>query len=309
MATDRRGVGHGGCRKIMLTKKPLRCLGHPGAGQILCWRTDVSKSTAPSAASEATKRCTVCKQYLPLDSFCKSKLRVDGLHYECRLCVREQRIRRKRASNPDYVPRPFQRFQSRCARCKKRYDREYYESNKAELLVKQREYLRSLPPETRKQRTDRVREKLRSQAEQQRAYFRNRYKKQRDRLLAQRQAYRDRNRDRMRAYFKQWHAKHDGYASIQRQRRRVLMMNGNPVLTVEQWRFIKRAFGYRCAYCGEKKALTMDHVIPLIRGGKHEMSNIVPACRSCNASKGPRDAPPFHSDLVHVRLELTSAHD
>ncbi len=43
-----------------------------------------------------------------------------------------------------------------------------------------------------------------------------------------------------------------------------------------------------CYYCGAKvgsKNLTMDHVIPLSRGGKSTRDNIVPACKQCNAKK------------------------
>ena len=63
---------------------------------------------------------------------------------------------------------------------------------------------------------------------------------------------------------------------------------GNDV-TAEQWKEIKAAFDYRCAYCGRKmRALTMDHIIPLSKGGLHTASNIVPACKSCNSKKGER---------------------
>jgi 5-methylcytosine-specific restriction endonuclease McrA len=45
-------------------------------------------------------------------------------------------------------------------------------------------------------------------------------------------------------------------------------------------------YDHRCAYCGNKfENLTMDHVIPLSKGGRHEIDNIVPACRFCNGSK------------------------
>lgn len=57
-------------------------------------------------------------------------------------------------------------------------------------------------------------------------------------------------------------------------------------LTVAQWMAIKEHYRDRCAYCGEKKPLTMDHVVPVIEGGKTDVSNIVPACRSCNSAKG-----------------------
>ena len=43
-----------------------------------------------------------------------------------------------------------------------------------------------------------------------------------------------------------------------------------------------------CRYCGRKvgaAALTMDHVIPVARGGKSVRSNCVPCCKRCNAEK------------------------
>ena len=43
-----------------------------------------------------------------------------------------------------------------------------------------------------------------------------------------------------------------------------------------------------CYYCGKKfkpDELTMDHVVPLIRGGKSTKNNIVPTCKECNNAK------------------------
>jgi 5-methylcytosine-specific restriction endonuclease McrA len=54
-----------------------------------------------------------------------------------------------------------------------------------------------------------------------------------------------------------------------------------------QWWKRKRASG-RCYYCGGKfKAdeLTMDHLVPVIRGGKSTAGNVVPACKECNSKK------------------------
>ena len=57
-------------------------------------------------------------------------------------------------------------------------------------------------------------------------------------------------------------------------------------LTVKQWRAKLAAYGNHCAYCGVwSKALTQDHIRPLSKGGHHTVSNIVPACRSCNSRK------------------------
>jgi 5-methylcytosine-specific restriction endonuclease McrA len=43
-----------------------------------------------------------------------------------------------------------------------------------------------------------------------------------------------------------------------------------------------------CHYCGRKFApsqLTMDHVVPLARGGESTKGNIVAACKECNRDK------------------------
>ena len=43
-----------------------------------------------------------------------------------------------------------------------------------------------------------------------------------------------------------------------------------------------------CYYCGQRFApdeLTMDHIIPIIRGGKSTKNNLAPACKDCNNKK------------------------
>ena len=57
-------------------------------------------------------------------------------------------------------------------------------------------------------------------------------------------------------------------------------------LTAEEWQGIVAAWGGVCAYCGgASSALQKDCVQPLSRGGRYTRGNVVPACRSCNASK------------------------
>jgi hypothetical protein len=43
---------------------------------------------------------------------------------------------------------------------------------------------------------------------------------------------------------------------------------------------------HTCQYCGSKKSLTIDHVIPRSRGGQDTWENMVVACSSCNTKKG-----------------------
>ena len=57
-------------------------------------------------------------------------------------------------------------------------------------------------------------------------------------------------------------------------------------VTAKQWSELKSYYEHRCAYCLKPTdALTMDHMIPIARGGEHDISNVVPACRDCNFHK------------------------
>ena len=78
---------------------------------------------------------------------------------------------------------------------------------------------------------------------------------------------------------------------------------------------------YKCQYCGNefiRSHLTMDHVIPISKGGQTEWTNIVAACNPCNSTKGnrtdwkPKYKPyrPGYWELVRKRkqMEFTIKH-
>ena len=68
----------------------------------------------------------------------------------------------------------------------------------------------------------------------------------------------------------------------QRNRKNVVSFNRNNLFLRD---------GYACQYCLAKVPigqLTMDHVIPVVKGGKKSWENIVTACRFCNLKKGGR---------------------
>ena len=41
-----------------------------------------------------------------------------------------------------------------------------------------------------------------------------------------------------------------------------------------------------CYYCKSKENITIDHVVPISKGGRHSIGNLISACLSCNVSKG-----------------------
>ena len=70
-------------------------------------------------------------------------------------------------------------------------------------------------------------------------------------------------------------------ADIKRERRKARELRSS------QWWKRRLAKGV-CHYCGQSmppKALTMDHIVPIARGGRSTKSNVVTACKACNTAK------------------------
>ncbi|MDI1322089.1 MAG: HNH endonuclease [Algoriphagus sp.] len=57
-----------------------------------------------------------------------------------------------------------------------------------------------------------------------------------------------------------------------------------------------RRDGGECQYCGSRRHLTIDHVIPRSKGGKTSWTNLVTACNRCNVNKG--DKTPEQAGLI-----------
>lgn len=50
---------------------------------------------------------------------------------------------------------------------------------------------------------------------------------------------------------------------------------------------------YRCRSCSGTKYLTVDHIIPISKGGTDDLSNLQTLCRACNSSKKDKYDPRF----------------
>jgi len=91
--------------------------------------------------------------------------------------------------------------------------------------------------------------------------------------------------------------------------RNLLSRLGEEQFSVMHWEGVVADFGKICAYCGTEAELVMDHVVPINKQalGEHRLGNLVPACRSCNATKSEQD---FRDFLAHdpARIAAIEAH-
>jgi 5-methylcytosine-specific restriction endonuclease McrA len=72
-------------------------------------------------------------------------------------------------------------------------------------------------------------------------------------------------------------------------RRQLRLSSIEKTLTANEWHSICSFYGWGCAYCGDtERKITIDHVVPISRGGNHAADNVVPCCKPCNCAKGGR---------------------
>ena len=204
----------------------------------------------------AMKHCSQCFEVLPANNgyFTKNKRVKSGLSAMCKKC------------NVDKV----QQYNQRNIENRKEYYRNYYRMNKEKVKKYNTEYY--------ERNKDVIKENSRIYHSQYRDVI---LKKKRDYYKSNKaEIYEAKKRSikRNKIHYKILDAKH---AHIRRQNKKV----GVCTLKSTEWTRTLKYFNHQCAYCGSAEYLEQDHVIPVSRGGHYTPDNIIPACRSCNASK------------------------
>lgn len=82
---------------------------------------------------------------------------------------------------------------------------------------------------------------------------------------------------------------------VKRHKRRA-RLRSNGVFTITN-RELKTLYSLPCFYCGNAGG-SLDHVVPIARGGAHGIGNIVPACMPCNMSKGSKLLSQWKRDVM-----------
>lgn len=165
-----------------------------------------------------------------------------------------------------------------CRPCAREAGRKDYRKHRERALAYQKEY--SARPEVA------AREHARAKAN---------YWAHRDHHLSHAKQWRRENMERRRAYVRHWNDKNREKVRQYQQNYKARKRGASDgPLTIAAWRLIQMTFRSKCVYCGNAvPRLEQDHVIPLSRGGMHAPGNVVPACRTCNATKIYNSPPPF----------------
>ncbi len=207
------------------------------------------------------KKCTKCGETKELTEFHKDKNRKDGRRACCKVCQKQ-----------------------------------YYQANREKIAERQKQHRqanREKIAEKNKQYYQENREKMKQYRQENREKMKQYRQENREQIAEQKKQYRQANREQIAEYQKQYFKENREVHYARTQKRRAIKRDaaGNATAAEIQARFDYH--GNRCYYCGCDGKMTIEHRIPLSRGGTHYPANIVPACLSCNCSKGTKTEKEF----------------
>lgn len=104
------------------------------------------------------------------------------------------------------------------------------------------------------------------------------------------------NRDHVRKMQKEYYHAH-WFEFAERNFRKV-----NRVLSAELVRQVMEDDDFTCSYCDQRGGkLTIDHKLPISRGGSDNRDNLCTACHACNCRKGPKTVQEFKNYLEELQ--------
>jgi 5-methylcytosine-specific restriction endonuclease McrA len=99
-------------------------------------------------------------------------------------------------------------------------------------------------------------------------------------------AWQQRNKEKVAATAGAWKKANKPLVNMYAHKRRALLIE-NGIYEIRS-KELFRLYAAPCFYCGSTQDIEADHVVPVKKKGHHNIGNLLPACRSCNASKGER---------------------
>lgn len=173
-----------------------------------------------------------------------------------------------------------------CKKCDKQYREEHKEEKK--------QYMKQYCDEHKEEKSKYDRQYRKEHKEEKKEYKKKYYDEHKEELKEYQKQYNEEHKEELKEYRKKYNKDNPEKLFNQRQKRRLLEESQGNGITSEQWYEMMNFFDWCCAYSGEyiggdSDKRTIDHIIPLSKGGKHEMWNLVPMVRNYNSSKGTKD--------------------
>jgi 5-methylcytosine-specific restriction endonuclease McrA len=214
-----------------------------------------------------------------------------------------ERSRRYRARHPERIAMQKRESTPVYSSRMKKNKREYYQRNKQKILAQRVEYYektkgkepfvtkRAARAAKNKER-DAARKRAKYAADKennlakQRIYRQNNKKK----IAAIKRAYREANKEYIAAKIKEWVAQNGDRVRVHRKNRRARKMGAEGNYAPADVSLLWESQNGKCVGCGSslERSCTVDHILPLSRGGSNWPNNLQLLCKPCNSRKGTK---------------------
>jgi 5-methylcytosine-specific restriction endonuclease McrA len=218
------------------------------------------------------KTCTKCGEVKPTSGFYRATSgSVDGFRAQCRSCYNAVR---RASADPGKNRAACRKWRGDNIEKAREADRKRYPARRAERLERARKDWRSLNPDDRAKRAAELREWKAANPDRVKAMWVRTYA---------------RNRDKIASRIRRWGRENPEARAAIRDRRRAREASAAGDYTKEDVRALLKSQGRVCFYChATLKKFSVDHFIPLARGGSNGPSNLVLSCLPCNCRKAAR---------------------
>ncbi len=116
-----------------------------------------------------------------------------------------------------------------------------------------------------------------------------RYKSEnREKVSLSNKRYRENNKEVIQGRKRKWDQENRHKNATYSQNRRALEKEAEGSFTEEEWEDLCEYYNNICLRCGKEGKMTVDHIVPLSKGGTNYIENLQPLCKPCNTSKGNR---------------------
>jgi 5-methylcytosine-specific restriction endonuclease McrA len=168
---------------------------------------------------------------------------------------------------------------NRCKECTKAYKEAYYAKNREKSNAKSRadyalnrEKYKKIHAEWAANNADRI-------TSHKKAY----YAKNREKVITAAADWAAANPEKRSSVAAKWQkANPEAMSATVHRRRARKAANGVNAVSTQEWATIA---AMPCTACAAPGPSEVDHIVPIARGGAHTIGNLIPLCRSCNASK------------------------
>lgn len=222
------------------------------------------------------KKCSKCGRWLVASTinFNKTKRGKYGLRADCKECVKiynkkryeentEKIIAHSKKYNEEHKEERseyYKNWYGKHIEEKKKYDKKYYEEHIEKFVEHSKNY----------------------------------YEENKDEFAKRSKIYREENKEKIAKQTRKYRTTPQGQANILNaaNKRRLRKEQQGEGITGQQWLQMMKFFCFKCAYSGitlNTDTRSIDHIVPLTKGGAHEIWNCVPMYKPYNSSKYNKD--------------------